>query len=70
VPAKIKSYFFLLFAVLADFLKALAVGAPLAPTLRMVSPLPALIRFFFAFHCGAQSGAAGQRQSNQRLTGL
>jgi hypothetical protein len=36
-------------AVLADSLKALAVGAPLAPTFRMVSPEPSLIRFFLAF---------------------
>jgi hypothetical protein len=35
-------YFF--FAVLALVLKAAAVGAPLAPGLRMVSPLPAAMR--------------------------
>jgi hypothetical protein len=43
-------YFLLRFlAVLADCLKALAVGAPLAPTLRIVSPEPSLMRFFLAF---------------------
>tara|TARA_R110002153_G_scaffold31765_1_gene96534 strand:- start:2853 stop:3146 length:294 start_codon:yes stop_codon:yes gene_type:complete len=71
------------FAVLAARLNAPLAGAPFAPFLRIVSPLPALMRFFFAamfpykliyttflkFHCGAQSGAASLRQSNQRLTG-
>lgn len=32
------------FAVLADSLNALAVGAPAAPGLRIFSPLPALMR--------------------------
>ena len=39
-------YFFL--TVLAACLKALLVGAPLDPTLRIVSSAPALIRFFLA----------------------
>ena len=36
------------FAVLAACLKALAVGLPLAPAFFIVSPEPALMRFFFA----------------------
>ena len=39
-------HFFL--AVFLDCLKALAVGAPLLPGLRIVSPLPALMRFRLA----------------------
>jgi hypothetical protein len=35
-------------AVLAAFLKAEAFGAPLVPALRIFSPDPALMRFFFA----------------------
>ena len=35
-------------AVLADSLKSFAVGAPLAPTLRILSPLPAAMRFCLA----------------------
>jgi len=35
-------------AVLAAFLNADAAGAPFAPTLRIVSPEPSLIRFFLA----------------------
>ena len=42
-------YTYLFFAVLAEFLKALAVGAPLVPGLRIVSLEPAFIRFRFAF---------------------
>ena len=41
------NYFF--FAVLADCLKAFAVGAPFAPVLRIRSPDPAAIRFRFAW---------------------
>ena len=46
----IPHFFFLgrFFAVFADSLKALAVGAPLLPGLRIVSPLPALILRFLA----------------------
>ena len=40
--------YFLFLAVLAAFLNDLAVGAPLAPGFRIVSPLPELIRFRFA----------------------
>jgi hypothetical protein len=36
------------FAVLAESLKSLAVGAPLLPTLRIFSPDPAAMRFFLA----------------------
>ena len=36
------------FAVLAACLKALAVGLPLTPAFFMVSPDPALMRFFLA----------------------
>jgi len=36
------------FAVLADCLNAFAVGAPEDPAFLMRSPLPALMRFFFA----------------------
>lgn len=36
-------------AVLADCLNALAVGAPLAPTLRIFSPLPLAIRLRLAW---------------------
>ena len=39
---------YLFFAVLADCLNALAVGAPLLPGFRIFSPDPAAIRFFFA----------------------
>jgi len=42
-----ENYFF--FAVLADCLKAFAVGAPFAPALRIRSPDPAAIRFRFAW---------------------
>ncbi len=38
---------FFFFAVFAAALKAAAVGAPLAPTLRIFSPLPALMRARF-----------------------
>ena len=41
-------YRFRFFAVLADCLKALLVGAPFEPGLRIFSPLPALMRFRFA----------------------
>ncbi len=37
------------FAVLADCLKAFAVGAPFAPGFLIFSPLPALIRFRLAW---------------------
>lgn len=40
--------FFYFFAVLADFLKSAAVGAPLLPAFLIFSPLPALIRFRLA----------------------
>ncbi len=40
--------YFLLFAVLADRLKAFAVGAPLLPGFRIFSPDPALMRARFA----------------------
>lgn len=40
--------YFLLFAVLADRLKAFAVGAPLLPARRIFSPDPALMRARFA----------------------
>tara|TARA_R110002096_G_scaffold168773_2_gene339994 strand:- start:887 stop:1120 length:234 start_codon:yes stop_codon:yes gene_type:complete len=40
--------FFGFFAVLAAALKFAAVGAPLVPTLRIFSPEPAAMRFFFA----------------------
>jgi hypothetical protein len=47
--SNLSSYFFFGFlAVLADSLKSIAVGAPLLPTLRMVSPEPALIRLRLA----------------------
>ena len=36
-------------AVLADFLKSLAVGAPFEPGLRIFSPDPAAMRFRFAW---------------------
>ena len=39
---------YLFFAVLADCLNALAVGAPLVPGFRIFSPDPAAMRFFFA----------------------
>tara|TARA_B100001063_G_scaffold180269_1_gene169383 strand:- start:196 stop:357 length:162 start_codon:yes stop_codon:yes gene_type:complete len=39
--------FVLFFAVFAAFLKAAAVGAPLLPTWRIRSPLPAAIRLRF-----------------------
>jgi len=35
-------------AVFADCLKSSAVGAPLLPTLRIFSPEPSAMRFFFA----------------------
>ena len=38
---------YLFFAVLADCLNALAVGAPLVPGFRIFSPDPAAMRFFF-----------------------
>jgi hypothetical protein len=41
-------YFLRFLAVLAAALKAAAVGAPLVPGLRMVSPLPAAIRLRLA----------------------
>jgi len=41
-------YFFRFLAVLAAFLNALSVGAPLAPFLRIFSLEPAAILFFFA----------------------
>jgi hypothetical protein len=41
-------FFLVIFAVLADCLNALAVGAPLLPGLRICSPDPAAMRFFFA----------------------
>jgi len=41
-------FFIGFFAVLAAALNAPLAGAPLAPTLRIVSPDPALMRFFFA----------------------
>jgi len=40
---------FLRIRVLAACLKASAVGAPLLPTFRIFSPLPAAIRFFLAW---------------------
>jgi hypothetical protein len=40
---------YLFLAVLADSLKSLAVGAPLAPGFRIFSPLPAAIRARFAW---------------------
>ena len=40
--------FFGFFAVLADSINALAVGAPLLPTLRIFSPEPSAIRLRFA----------------------
>jgi len=42
-------FFFFGFAleVVAEAFMALAVGAPLVPGLRIVSPLPALMRFLF-----------------------
>ena len=46
-PLRFLAGFFL--AVLAAFLKAEALGAPLEPALRIVSPDPALMRFFFAW---------------------
>jgi hypothetical protein len=42
-----KGYFFF-FAVLAESLKSLALGAPLLPDFRIFSPEPAAIRFCFA----------------------
>jgi hypothetical protein len=39
---------YLLFAVFAERLNALAVGAPLVPGFRIFSPEPAAIRFFLA----------------------
>jgi len=42
-------HFFTFFAVLADSLKALAVGAPLEPGLRIFSPEPSAIRLRFAW---------------------
>lgn len=41
-------FFFTGLAVLAESLKAFAVGAPLAPTFLIFSPDPAAILFFFA----------------------
>jgi hypothetical protein len=46
IEHKTENYFF--FAVLADCLKAFAVGAPFAPALRIRSPDPAAMRFRFA----------------------
>ena len=41
-------YFFFGFAVFAACLKALAVGAPAVPGLRIFSPDPSAMRFLFA----------------------
>jgi hypothetical protein len=41
--------FYFFFAVLADFLNAFAVGAPLLPGLLIFSPDPALIRLRLAW---------------------
>jgi len=47
---------YLFFAVLADCLNALAVGAPLLPGFRIFSPDPAAMRFFFALMLAYKPG--------------
>jgi hypothetical protein len=55
-PCGICASYFLFFAVLADALKAAAVGAPLAPGLRM-EPLPVrAIRFLLAWMLAYKPG--------------
>lgn len=47
------------FVVFADSLKALAVGAPFEPGLRILSPEPALIRACFAWMFAYKPGFLG-----------